>query len=237
MIMKMKTLRLAGLATFCAFSGWALAQEGNPQSPKSQEPRHKSAAQSDDKMNQSGDKSMNPSGDKSMKQSGDKSMKQGMMKDEMFAKKAAQGGMAEVKMGQLAAEKGSNEAVKKFGQRMVDDHTKANDELKDIASKENITLPTDLDAKDQAICDRLSKLSGEAFDKAYARDMVRDHQKDVAEFKREANSGKDDAIKGFASKTLPTLEDHLKEARQMLQSVSASTEKKGTRGSGDSQQR
>lgn len=229
MTIKMKTLRLAGLATFCAFSSWALAQEGgNTQSPKQQESRAQGSH---------GKSTATPSEDK-MNQPNEKSMKQGMMKDENFVRKAAQGGMAEVKLGQLAAEKGSNDAVKKFGQRMVDDHTKANDELKDIASKENLIVPTDMDAKDQAIYDRLSKLSGETFDKAYARDMVKDHQKDVAEFRREANSGKDDVIKSFASKTLPILEDHLKEARQMLQSVSASTsEKKGTRSTGSSQER
>src|SRR5256886_11471135 len=84
------------------------------------------------------------------------------MADEEFAKKAAQGGMAEVKLGQLAKEKASNETVKNFAQLMVEDHTKANDNLKEVASKENITLPNDLDPKDQATYESLSKLSGEA---------------------------------------------------------------------------
>jgi putative membrane protein len=136
--------------------------------------------------------------------------------DEQFAKKAAQGGLAEVKMGELAQQKGTNEAVKKFGQRMAEDHTKAGEELKQAAMKENITLPTDLDTKDQATYDALSKLSGPAFDRAYARDMVKDHEQDIAEFKREANSGKNESIKNFAAQTLPTLEDHLKEAREMM---------------------
>jgi len=145
--------------------------------------------------------------------------------DEQFAKKAAQGGMAEVKMGELAQEKWNNDAVKKFGQRMAQDHTKAGDELKQAAMKENITLPADLDAKDQATYDGLSKLSGPAFDRAYARDMVKDHQQDVAEFKREASSGKNASIKSFAEQTLPTLEDHLKEAREMMQSIAGSSGK------------
>jgi putative membrane protein len=143
------------------------------------------------------------------------------MSDSHFAKKAAQGGMAEVKMGQLAADKGTNDAVKAFGKRMVDDHTKAGDELKDAASKENITLPDDVDAKDKTAYDSLSKLSGAAFDRAYAHHMVRDHEEDIAEFKKEANDGKDGAIKSFASQTLPTLEDHLKQAREMMQAVSS----------------
>lgn len=143
--------------------------------------------------------------------------------DATFAKHAAQGGMAEVKMGQLAQDKGSSDTVKMFGQRMVQDHSAANDKLKRVAAQENITLPTRLSAKDQATYDRLSKLSGHAFDRAYAQDMVQDHVNDIAEFKKEAANGTDSAIKGFATETLPTLQDHLKMARQMLHTVSPSS--------------
>jgi putative membrane protein len=145
------------------------------------------------------------------------------MGDAHFAKEAAQGGMAEVKLGQLAQEKGSNDSVKNFGKRMVDDHSKAGDKLKEVASRENITLPTDISAKDQATYDRLSKLNGAAFDRAYARDMVKDHETDVAAFQKEANAGKDDSLKGFASETLPTLQDHLKQAKEMMRSVGGGT--------------
>jgi len=162
-------------------------------------------------------------------QAGTQSSRKMTMADEEFAKKAAQGGMAEVKLGQLAEEKASNDTVKKFAKRMVEDHGKANDELKEAAMKESITLPTDMDSKDEATYERLSKLSGEAFDKAYARDMVKDHQQDIAEFRKEANSGRKDSIKSFAAQTLPTLQDHLKEARQMEQSVSGSAIGKGRR--------
>jgi putative membrane protein len=140
--------------------------------------------------------------------------------DTQFAKKAAEGGMAEVKMGQLAQEKGTADSVKKFGARMVEDHTKAAQELKGVAEHEKITLPEDMNAKDKATYEMLSKLSGAAFDRAYARDMVRDHEEDVAEFSKEANSGKNAAIKDFATQTLPTLQDHLKEAKEMRQNVS-----------------
>ena len=139
--------------------------------------------------------------------------------DSTWARKAAQGGMAEVKLGELAKEHGSNEAVKKFGQQMVDDHSKANDELKSIAGKKGITLPTDLDAKDQAAYDRLSKLSGAAFDRAYMADMLKDHRMDIAEFKREAAHGSDADLKAFASKTLPTLEQHLQMAQDAENSL------------------
>jgi putative membrane protein len=134
--------------------------------------------------------------------------------DSTFATKAAQGGMAEVKLGQLAKDKASSQAVKDFGQKMIDDHTKANDELKSVASKDGITLPTSLDAKDQAVYDRLSKLSGAEFDRAYMRDMVTDHRTDVNEFRRESERGTNPDLKAFASKTLPTLEEHLKMAEQ-----------------------
>jgi putative membrane protein len=134
-----------------------------------------------------------------------------MMKsaDAHFAMKAAQGGMAEVKMGQLTADKAGSPDVKAFGQQMVDDHTKANDQLKSIAKDEGMTLPGDVNQKQQAMYDRLSKLSGADFDKQYVKSMVMDHQEDVKDFQKEANSGKDEKIKSFASQTLPTLQQHL----------------------------
>src|SRR5262249_44413101 len=92
--------------------------------------------------------------------------------DNTFVTKAAEGGMAEVEFGKLAVEKASNDQVKQFGQRMVDDHSKANDELKTIAQQKNITLPTAISAKDKAEHDRLAKLSGAAFDHAYMSAMV-----------------------------------------------------------------
>jgi len=129
-----------------------------------------------------------------------------------FILSAAQGGMGEVELGMVAAQQGHSEEVKKFGERMVTDHTKGNDELKAIAQQRGITLPSDLDAKDKAMKTRLSKMQGTSFDRAYMRDMVSDHKQDVAEFRRESMSGKDPEVKAWATKMLPTLEDHLKEA-------------------------
>jgi putative membrane protein len=149
--------------------------------------------------------------------------------DTHFAKEAAQGGMAEVKLGQLAQDKGASDSVKSFGKRMVDDHSKAGDKLKDVAAQENITLPTDISAKDQATYDQLSKLNGAAFDRAYAKDMVKDHQADVAAFQKEASGGKVDSLKSFASDTLPTLQDHLKEAKEMMKSVAGSSSSKNAK--------
>ncbi|HLJ49972.1 MAG TPA: DUF4142 domain-containing protein [Bryobacteraceae bacterium] len=139
--------------------------------------------------------------------------------DRTFATKAAQGGMAEVEMGNLAKDHASNQAVKDFGNRMVTDHSKANDQLKDWASKNNFTLPTDMDAKDKATYDRLSKLNGAAFDKAYISDMVTDHHKDITEFKHEGMHGSNSDLKTWANSTVPTLEDHLKAAQDAQRSV------------------
>ena len=132
-----------------------------------------------------------------------------------FIMDAAHGGMAEVELGKMAAEKGSSDAVKQFGKRMADDHGKASEELKQLAQQKGLTLPTDLDKKHKQLRDRLAKLNGAEFDKAYASEMVKDHKKDVADFKREAGRAKDADVKGWAGKTLPTLEDHLKQAQDM----------------------
>ena len=142
--------------------------------------------------------------------------------DKTFVEKAAVGGMAEVEMGKMAQQKGSSDQVKQFGSRMVDDHSKANDELKQVASSKGITLPTDLDAKHKSKMDKMQKLSGAQFDRAYMDDMVADHKQDVAEFKKQATSGKDSDLKSFAAKTLPTLEDHLKMAQSTDAAVKSS---------------
>ena len=138
--------------------------------------------------------------------------------DKTFVQKAAIGGMAEVELGKLAQQKASNDAVKQFGSRMVDDHSKANDELKQIATGKGLQVPSDLDAHNKSQLAKLQKLSGAQFDRAYMDGMVADHKTDIALFKKEASGGKDADLKGFASKTLPTLEDHLK----MAQSTDAS---------------
>jgi putative membrane protein len=141
--------------------------------------------------------------------------------DRTFVLNAARGGMAEVEMGKLAADKAASSDVKQFGQRMADDHSKANEELKSWASKNGITLPTELDAKHKAEQARIAKLSGAAFDRAYITLMVADHNKDVAEFQRESKTAKDPDLKAWAGKTLPTLEEHQKLAKEISAKVAA----------------
>lgn len=132
--------------------------------------------------------------------------------DSAFAMKMAQVGIAEVELGKLATEKAMRDDVKKFGQQMVDDHSKANDELKAVAAKKNITLPSETDAEHKALHDRLSKLSGAAFDQAYTKAMVDGHRKVAGELRKEQKSGTDADLKEWATKTLPTVEAHLKHA-------------------------
>lgn len=134
--------------------------------------------------------------------------------DEGFAREAAIGGMTEVELGRLAVQKSASEKVKEFGQRMIDDHSKAGDNLKSVAAKSNITLPSELDAKHRAMVDRFSKMSGPEFDREYARDMLADHEADVAAFEKEAGSGSNSDLKSFASSTLPTLREHLRMAKE-----------------------
>ena len=135
--------------------------------------------------------------------------------DKNFMVKAAQGGLGEVALGQLALSRAGSAGAKRFGQRMVKDHTKANAQLKQVAAKQGVTLPAAPGPEEQATKARLAGLSGTAFDKAYISDMVEDHEKDVADFKKEAATGKDPAVKAFAAKTLPTLQMHLQMARAL----------------------
>jgi putative membrane protein len=139
-----------------------------------------------------------------------------------FMAKAAQANMAEVELGQLAASKGQSDDVKRYGQHMVDDHGKANQELKDLAQKQGATLPAEPNAAQKAAKARLEKLSGAAFDRAFAQQMVKDHQTAVAMFRTQANTGKEAEVKAWAAKMLPNLEEHLKQAQALTPHKAAS---------------
>jgi putative membrane protein len=135
--------------------------------------------------------------------------------DQAFMIGAAMSSMAEVEHGRLAAQNAAADDVKRFGQQMVDDHTKANGELQGLAAQKKVTLPTELDQRHQAMQNRLSKLKGAAFDKAYMAHMVTAHQQAVSLFQREVKSGKDADAQAWAKKTLPTLEEHHKMAADL----------------------
>lgn len=144
--------------------------------------------------------------------------------DQSFVTKASQGGAAEVRLGQLAQEKASNQKVKDFGKQMAADHAKAGDELEKIAQQKNMRAPSEMTAQDDALLKRLQGLSGPEFDKTYMSAMVKDHEEDIAEFQKEANSGTDSDVKAFASKTLPTLNEHLRMAKEAAAQVGAAAQ-------------
>jgi putative membrane protein len=151
--------------------------------------------------------------------------------DTQFATKAAGDGKAEVKLGKLAQQQAQNDAVKQFGRRMVDDHSKANDELRSIARQKGIDLPQKLPDEAQQLDDELQQKSGHEFDQAYMDAMVEDHQKAVDLFEQEAQSGQDPDLKRFAENTLPTLREHLDLARQTQEQVVAAADQGAASGS------
>ena len=130
-----------------------------------------------------------------------------------FAAKAANGGMLEVQLGQMAQQNAASQRVKDFGSMMITDHSAANEELKGLAAANNITIPATLKPELQKHLDMMSKMKGDAFDKHYISMMVEDHKEDIAEFKKEANSSDNDVFKGFAAKALPVLQKHLDSAQ------------------------
>jgi putative membrane protein len=141
--------------------------------------------------------------------------------DREFVEKAAAGGMAEVHLGQMAQQNASSPQVKQFGARMVSDHGKANDELKQIAGAKGMQLPGTLDNKHMQDMQKLQSMKGADFDREYMKHMIADHKKDIAEFQKQAKSGKDADLKDFAARKLPTLQEHLKLAQGVNESLGA----------------
>ncbi|WP_114209248.1 DUF4142 domain-containing protein [Acidisarcina polymorpha] len=141
--------------------------------------------------------------------------------DKMFVRKALEGGMAEVQLGQLALQKSSNDDVKQFAQKMIDDHTKLGDQMKPIAQQIGVKVPDGPSKKDQATMARLQALNGDAFDKAYIKDMVKDHKTDLSEFKNEAQNGTIPAVKDAANQGSQVISQHLQMIEQISQKSGA----------------
>ena len=139
--------------------------------------------------------------------------------DKAFVKKALQGSMAEVEMGKLAVEKSSNDQVKQFGQRMVDDHGKMIDQMKPVAEQMGVKVPDQPGSAEMKKMDKMKSLSGDAFDKAYIKDMVADHKKDDKEFKQEAQMTKNPQLKEMVMQSDQTIESHLQSAEQIDQQM------------------
>jgi putative membrane protein len=138
--------------------------------------------------------------------------------DKRFAKDEALNAMVEVELGKLAAQKASRDDIKQLGQKVVDDQAKANDQLKEVATKENIPIPDALDSKRQSRIDKISKLSGEDFDKAYVKEELKDRESQVRDFSAEAQGGTDANLKTFASNVLPTLQQELDQIKNLNKS-------------------
>jgi putative membrane protein len=135
--------------------------------------------------------------------------------DSDFILAAAQGGMTEVKLGELAAQKGMRDDVKEFGKMMVKDHTAINDDLRALAAQKGVALTETLDAKNQGKLDKMSALTGSEFDDAYIAAMIKGHKKVAMEFKAEAAATPDPDIKSFLDKSLPIVEEHLQHIKSM----------------------
>ena len=139
--------------------------------------------------------------------------------DSTFVMKAAVGGMTEVQGGQTAQQSAQNDRVKNFGQMMVNDHSKANQQLQSLAAAKGLTLPADLPADKQKMLTQMKSTQGAAFDKHYMSMMVEDHQKDVADFEKQSNSASDPDVRSFASQTLPVLKMHLDSAKAINSAI------------------
>src|SRR3984885_9861776 len=135
--------------------------------------------------------------------------------DRMFVTKAMQGSMAEVQLGQLTLEKSNNDQVKQFAQRMIDDHTKLNEQMKPVAQQLGVTPPNQISKGDRKTIAKLQALSGPAYDQAYIQDMVKDHKQDLSDFQMEASSGQDQTVKDAANQGSKVIAQHL----QMIEQI------------------
>jgi putative membrane protein len=135
--------------------------------------------------------------------------------DRAFLQKAARGNLAEVETGQLAAQQSSDPQVKQFGERMVQDHSQANDKLKTVAESVGVQLPTEPGHSEMQSMSKLKSLSGQQFDKTYANAMLKDHRQDVKEYEHVAQTAKNPEVRAYAEQTLPTLKEHLALAEQL----------------------
>lgn len=138
--------------------------------------------------------------------------------DRKFMEDAAAGGMFEVEAGKLAQSKGQSDGVKSYGSMLEKDHSAANDELKALAGKKGVTLPTALPKDQQKQLDKLAKAKD--FDKDFVKDVgLHDHKKDISKFEKASKSAKDADVKAFAAKTLPTLQQHHQQAEALEKAV------------------
>jgi putative membrane protein len=141
-------------------------------------------------------------------------------RDKTFVMQAGQLGMMEVELGRLAVKRGSSAGVKQYGQEMVEEHTRANQELMQLAMQKKVELPTEMSTQNTALIDRLSGLSGKSFDTAYKQAMIDSHKQAIALFQAQSQEGQDPQLKAWATQKLPKLQAHLEMVNQMLADTS-----------------
>jgi len=186
-------------------------QPGNSSSPSMQQQQQQQAGA----MNGGASGDMNGAATNATGPSGDKA----------FVKKALEGSMAEVQMGQLALQKSNDDQVKQFAQRMVDDHGKMVDQMKPVAEQMGVKVPDGPPKGEMKKMDKMKGLSGDAFDQAYIKDMVKDHKKDHSEFKQEAQSTQNPQLKQMVTESDQIIAGHLQAAEQLAQSKGGAKEK------------
>jgi len=146
--------------------------------------------------------------------------------DQTFVNKAAMSDMAEINISRLAVKTSKDEGVRKFAQRMIEDHSKTSKELLDLVNKKRMKAPERMDAEHDKLAKKLSAMTGSEFDRAYAAGQVKDHEVAVALFEGQSKDGKDNDLKAWAKKTLPHLREHLKMAKELNKKVGGSSDKK-----------
>jgi putative membrane protein len=204
----MQAIRMWNLAVAAALCcSPMLAQAPGSGGGQMQQPNQPGAANSPSSMDQ-----------QQQQQTGTSGMNTGPAVDKAFVKKALEGNIAEIEMGKLALQKSNDDQVKQFAQRMVDDHGKMLDELKPVAEQMGVKVPEGPSKGQMKSMDKMKALSGDAFDQAYIKDMVKDHKGDDNEFKMEAQSTQNPQLKQMVMQSDQTIESHLQQIQQLAHS-------------------
>ena len=198
--MKLGKMRNVMFGTIAVFSAAALFGQGYPNQQLPPTPQQQQQQQNSTAMQDSGTNANEVSQ---------------AMKDKMFLRHATEGGIAEVKLGQLAAQKGGSEEVKAFGQKMVDEHTALNGQMAPVADSMGVRLPKEISKEDQAEYDKLSGMSGKDFDTEYLTVMVKAHWKDLREFRMESMNATDPALKTAIENGEKVIREHLIEVSKL----------------------
>ena len=143
--------------------------------------------------------------------------------DKIFVKKAMQGSIAEVQLGELTLQKSNNDQVKQFARKMIDDHTKLNEQMRPVAQQLRVEIPTEVSKKDKSLMSKMQALSGTAYDQAYIKEMVKDHKQDLSEFHMEASNGH---VKDAATQGSKIISEHLQMAQQLAKDQNVDLAKK-----------